>query len=605
MDKSWMNKSRLSQEYVDGVDRFLDFAFNNSSSDNKIICPCVKCVNVRWQSREVAFDHLACDGIIQGYTCWFFHGESVPSTNISSTSSTSHLGTNNPSTGQDGMEELLLDAFNMQHHLDAPEFVASHPTDEMEDGNETHQGLNEEQPSKEASKFYKLLEDMNGKLYDGSKHSTLYFCICLFHLKCMCGMTGKWLDYLIDFLKEFFPMAAIPANSRESKKVIKDLGLGYEKIHSCPNDFHKRPAKVMRYFPLIPRLQRIFMSSKTCTDMSWHANSRKKDGNLRHPADVEAWRSFDARYPDFAYDPRNVRLGLSSDGFNAFKLLSTSYSTWPVVLIPYNLPPWIGMKQSSFILSMIIPGDKGPALLWTINDFLAYANLLGWSTKGKYACPCCTSHTSARWLTNGRKFCYMAHRRWLNENHPYRFQKHLFDGTIELRGPPSIPTGSDILLMLKDVQPIYGKRKKGNLSKSTTSTLRKRQRDGDVDSDDDDQHEDGPHDAELWKKRSIFFDLPYWEHNLLRHNLDVMHIEKNICENIVGTILDIDGKLKDNMKSRVDMVEMGIRHELHPEYLSNGRTRLPPASFSMTKKEDMFCQVLKDIKVQDAYSSNI
>ena len=30
-----------------------------------------------------------------------------------------------------------------------------------------------------------------------------------------------------------------------------------------------------------------------------------------------------------------------------------------------------------------------------------------------------------------------------------------------------------------------------------------------------------------WIKRSIFWDLPYWKDNLLRHNLDVMHIEKN------------------------------------------------------------------------------
>ena len=55
-----------------------------------------------------------------------------------------------------------------------------------------------------------------------------------------------------------------------------------------------------------------------------------------------------------------MRLGLAVDGFNPFKIMSTSYSTWPVVLVPYNLPPWICMKQSSFILSMIIPGEKGP-----------------------------------------------------------------------------------------------------------------------------------------------------------------------------------------------------------------------------------------------------
>jgi len=28
-----------------------------------------------------------------------------------------------------------------------------------------------------------------------------------------------------------------------------------------------------------------------------------------------------------------------------------------------------------------------------------------------------------------------------------------------------------------------------------------------------------------WNKRAIFWDLAYWKDNLLRHNLDVMHIE--------------------------------------------------------------------------------
>ena len=30
----------------------------------------------------------------------------------------------------------------------------------------------------------------------------------------------------------------------------------------------------------------------------------------------------------------------------------------------------------------------------------------------------------------------------------------------------------------------------------------------------------------LWKRKSIFFRLSYWKDNLLRHNLDVMLIEK-------------------------------------------------------------------------------
>ncbi|CAA7029746.1 unnamed protein product [Microthlaspi erraticum] len=58
--------------------------------------------------------------------------------------------------------------------------------------------------------------------------------------------------------------------------------------------------------------------------------------------------------------PEMLRLGLATDGFNPFGAMSTSYSIWPVLLFPYNLPPWIAMKQSSTILSMIIPGKQMP-----------------------------------------------------------------------------------------------------------------------------------------------------------------------------------------------------------------------------------------------------
>jgi len=56
-----------------------------------------------------------------------------------------------------------------------------------------------------------------------------------------------------------------------------------------------------------------------------------------------------------------------------------------------------------------------------------------------------------------------------------------------------------------------------------------------------------------WKKRSLFYELPYWRHVLIRHNLDVMHIEKNICDNILGTLLDIPGKNKDSLNARLDL----------------------------------------------------
>ena len=93
----------------------------------------------------------------------------------------------------------------------------------------------------------------------------------------------------------------------------------------------------------------------------------------------------------------------------------------------YNIPPWMCMKQSYFLMPLLIPDPNAPSndidiylqplieelkelwevgvetydnskkemfqlracLLWTVSDFPAYDNLASWSTKGKYACPCC------------------------------------------------------------------------------------------------------------------------------------------------------------------------------------------------------------------------
>jgi hypothetical protein len=69
------------------------------------------------------------------------------------------------------------------------------------------------------------------------------------------------------------------------------------------------------------------MSQHTGSHMRWHVDGRTKDGVLRHPADGEAWRAFDTLHPNFASDPRNVRLGLASDSFNPFGNMSISHST--------------------------------------------------------------------------------------------------------------------------------------------------------------------------------------------------------------------------------------------------------------------------------------
>jgi hypothetical protein len=92
--------------------------------------------------------------------------------------------------------------------------------------------------------------------------------------------------------------------------------------------------------------------------MRWHAEGCTKDDVLRHSANGEAWKSFDNLYLDFSSDNRNVRFGLTSDRFNPSSNMSTSYSTWLIMLIPYNLPLWMYMKQTSFISSLVISSPK-------------------------------------------------------------------------------------------------------------------------------------------------------------------------------------------------------------------------------------------------------
>ena len=91
----------------------------------------------------------------------------------------------------------------------------------------------------------------------------------------------------------------------------------------------------------------------------------------------------------------------------------------------------------------------------------------------------------------------------------------------------------------------------------------------------------------------------------MRHNLDVMHIEKNICDSIIGTLLNMKGKSKDGFNSRLDLIHLDIRKDLHPKKEENFYC-LPAASHTLSKEEkELFCKRLADIKLPDGYGLNI
>ena len=84
-----------------------------------------------------------------------------------------------------------------------------------------------------------------------------------------------------------------------------------------------------------------------------------------------------------------------------------------------------------------------------------------------------------------------------------------------------------------------------------------------------------------------------------------MHIEKNVCENLLGTLLSIDGKNKDTVKSRMDLKDLKIKSDLHLKKVGD-RWVKPPASFTLTEDEiKHFTSFIKSVKFPDGYASNL
>ena len=112
-----------------------------------------------------------------------------------------------------------------------------------------------------------------------------------------------------------------------------------------------------------------------------------------------------------------------------------------------------------------------------------------------------------------RKNVYLGHRRFLPTNHQCRKKGKHFKGEADHRKKHAIRirTGDHILPMVNDLQVIFGKGP-GGLS---------------VPNDDEGR-------APMWKKKSMFWDLPYWKDLEVSSAIDVMHMTKNLCVALLG-----------------------------------------------------------------------
>ena len=493
MDRLWMYGDRCSRAWINGLDEFLKAAEANKNEKGFMCCPCRVCRNEKqFSNSRRLMVHLYENGFKENYTIWTKHGE--PGVVM----------------GDDDIEDDEMNIPDLAHLHEVGFFEdeqmgeaeETHVEEQSPDalGQALHDAHKDSETAKEAKKFEKMLEDHKTLLYPGCKkgHKKLGSTLEMLQWKASNGVTDKGFSELLKIMKNMLPEGnELPSTTYEAKKMVCPLGLEVEKIHACPNDCilyrgpeHEKlnacpicgamrykiqrddpgevegkrvkklvPAKVMWYFPIIPRLKRLFKNSGNAKLMRWHKEERKQDLMIRHPADGSQWRNLDREYPDFDSDARNIRFGLSTDGMNPFGEMSNAHSTWPVTLCMFNLPPWLCMKRKFLLMPALIEGPQQPGndidvflrplvdellTLWkeegvpiwdeykqetfklrallfvTINDWPALANLSGHSNKGYSTCTHCYDDTEAMYLKNCRKVVYMGHHRFLPADHPLR-----------------------------------------------------------------------------------------------------------------------------------------------------------------------------------------
>ena len=656
-----MYEDRLCLQWVERLKSFVDAGVEDMQSKGgyKMCCPCVRCCNRKLHEPEDVEMHLLMRGFLPGYSRWTSHGED--GIEIDDDIEMENL----ESDDQPGEE-----AYRGEDPQDVPHGRMA----EMLDDQHLQNQLDDPDDERVSRKFEKLREDAETPLYDnaGVDNSVLEVTLELLRIKAKHNIVDSGFTEILSYLRTILPPGNnLPKSTYEAKKVTCPLGLEVIRYHACPldciiykgeyKDMHSCPicqtsrykkkdpnpdggeeeevkrgpaAKTVWYLPCGTRLERWFQNEKEARWFIYHDATQKDidpegvyrndDGVLRHPADAAQWRTLDDEFPEFGAEPRNIRFGMSTDGINPFGNLSSKHSTWPVILFIYNLPPWLVMKRKYIHLSMLIQGPKQPgadlnvylellkdelkelwetgrkvwdahkkeeftqraALLTCVHDYPANGNSSCMTTKGYKACTKCGDGTEGLFLPESKKIVYMGHRKWLEMKDPWRNDKKNFNGRIERRQKPRELTGHEVYEIVRDLEVVAGKAQPA-----------------------------GP-DGLTYKRRSVFWDLPYWRFLQSRHTIDVMHVEKNVCDSLLGLMMHHADKSKDGPKSRNDLQWMGIREELWPieeekpdENKKGERTiytRCKPACYSMSKAElHRMCECLHGIKVPSNYSSNI
>ncbi|XP_021759820.1 uncharacterized protein LOC110724658 [Chenopodium quinoa] len=289
-ERSWMYERKvgnsINPEFLKGVGEFLKYVEDHleSSNSNEVRCPCFKCKNKRLWDADTVKLHLYRSGFLPNYYEWMCHGKRFP-------------GTRGRKSNE--YREMVLDAFGQsQDQGHSEEAVVSL----------------EEEPNAQAKPFFDLFRSSEQPLYEGSSLSMLEMASRITSLKCEYNLSHKCVDGFASLVNEAIPNSNHMAETfYEVKKIVKGV---------CGSDRYKKtskgslvPLNVLFYFPITPRLQRLFATKNIFEEMTWHAKNPRVQGTMAHPSDSEAWKHLDSCFLEFSSEPRNVRLGLCTDGF--------------------------------------------------------------------------------------------------------------------------------------------------------------------------------------------------------------------------------------------------------------------------------------------------
>ncbi len=219
------------------------------------------------------------------------------------------------------------------------------------------------------------MKDAIKELYGGSKCTKLVATILLTNLCNVHGVSNKFANELFALLRLHLLLTdnCLPNNYYVTKTLTRISRLDYKNIHACgrrcvlyqgeykdvvycpkcgaspyKDEMNKLfPMKMLRHFPIILRLQRMFRTPTMSKLMLWHSQNSSQNGLIRHQCDSKAWRQIHEKFPTLALDARNVHLALIVDGVNPYKLNHSTWSTWLVTLLNYNIPPWFCSRATN------------------------------------------------------------------------------------------------------------------------------------------------------------------------------------------------------------------------------------------------------------------